>query len=284
MFLSGMDDNPDLDLEEMVARIFDNYPSEFREYWGLDSREAPEGLDVDEWLRYKELDLLARKVASLGSSLARPGKLKEQDLRAPIRMRNEAYEARKTLSELHRLVAEQHPEDPKLREALRNLRIEEDVEYRFLLASLQLYLADHLVSPADLASRVVSLTQFACRVKSPRATKYLSRVSRCYIYGMIAEMALMTRATLEAVLHDRIPEEQVRAIQGVASNRRVGLGDYIAAASRTILDDQAGKAATLIKRAGDDAIHVDYELTADPETILEALVAVLTSIEKQEKM
>lgn len=278
-FLSGIDDNPELDLDAALFGAFDNFPSDFRRYWGLGASHAPQGIDPTEWERHQELDRLAKRMAELAASLVRPRKLREEDLTAPGELRSAAAHVRQIFNEmLIEIEATQPPNAEELSGLLRGLRTSEEAEYEFFLACLQLYLSPYLVWPRELAERVVDLTRYAKRVKGDRARQYLSRVSRCYIYGMTAELAVMSRAVLEALLEDAIPEEQVKSIRRIPSNRRVGLSDYIAVAAGTLLPADAVSSARRVKQCGDDAAHVSADLVGDPKDVLEDLVVVLAAI------
>ena len=138
MYLSGIDENPELDLQELMDRIFDNYPHEFRQFWGLDAEHPPDDLDPDKWERYRDLDSLARRVTALAAVMVRPAKLPDAKLHAPRVMRQEAHEARRSLREFIQRVQAEHPDDRDLLRAVLDIRILEDVEYRFFTACLQL--------------------------------------------------------------------------------------------------------------------------------------------------
>lgn len=278
-YLSGIDDDPQLDLEELINRVFDNYPDEFRTYWGLDADHAPEGIEPDEWERRQELDRLSRKVGALAGTLIRP-KIPDAQLGRPIELREAAQHSRQFLKDLiEKLRSERSEKHDELIEILSDVRARDDVDYSFFLACLQLYLSSYLIWPRMLAERVVNLTRFAARVRGGRAIQYLGRVSRCYLYGMHAELAVMSRAVLEASLEEVITEEQVRTVRRIPSNRRVGLADYIEVARGTILSDDAAEAASKLKQDGDDAIHLSAESVGDPNAVLENLVVVLRTLE-----
>ena len=281
MYLSGIDDYPELDLQEMIDRAFDNYPDEFREYWHLDDKEPPEELEDEQWERFKDHDRLARKVAGLAACLVRPQRLRDHDLATPIRLREQATESESSFKKIIELVREKYPNDAQLISSLSEIRVYEQIEYKFFRAALQLYLAEYLIWPKDLADRVIELTKFAVRVKNPRARQYLGRVSRCYIYGMTPELAVMGRATVEVVLEDLLPEEQVRTISGLPANARVGLQAYIQLADGTVLTKEAAAAARRLKERGDDAVHVTTELTVDADEVIRDLVEVLMCYERR---
>jgi hypothetical protein len=284
MYFSGIDDYPELDLEEMFNRVFDNYPSEFRDYWGLDGEHSPRDIDADTWDRYRDLDKLALRVSELAGALVRPPKIKEEDLGAPVSMRAAAERVRSMLADFRKqLEAERPPNYDEISRILSVLILKEEAEYQFFRAALQLYLSPFLVWPKDLAERVVQLTRYARRVKSERARQYLSRVSRCYIYGMTAELAVMARAVLGALVEEAISEDQVRASRGLSKRERVGLSAYLAVADGTLLSREGVTAAKKIKQFGDDAAHVSTELVDDPDAILEELVLVLEDFEKHQR-
>jgi hypothetical protein len=194
-------------------------------------------------------------------------------------MREAAASARILMRNLVDTIRTEDPDNKALLNIVYQIRFAEDVQYKFFLACLQLYLSDYLVWPGALAERVVDLTQYAARVRSARAVQYLARVSRCYLYGMVAELAVMSRATLQAILEDAIPEDHVRSLRRIPKHLRVGLADYIEVASGTLLSETAAAAAWKIKQIGDDAAHVSAEMVKDATIILDNLVVVLKAIE-----
>lgn len=279
MYLSDIDQYPEVDLEGLMGNVIDTFPDEFRDYWGLDSEHVPEHLDVDTWERCRELDNLARRVSVLAAALVRPSKLRENDLHAPLELRTAAREGRAILTRLVNKILAEYPDDHDLRMKLHDLRVAEDVDYKFFHASLQLWLSDYLVGPGVLADAVVQLTRYVARVRSQRAIQYLSRVSRCYLYDMTPELAVMSRGALEALLEEALPEDQVRAVRGIPKHLRVGLADYIEVASGTILSDSAATAARRVKQYGDDTVHFSTEAVGSADEILRQLVTVLEGIQ-----
>jgi hypothetical protein len=282
MYFSGIDQNPDLDLQDQIDNVFDQYPHEFRDFWGLDSTVTPGNLDADDWEARKDLSRLAKRISAVAVTLARPAKLPEGDLQAPAHLRAAAEEAGKHISDLLEQLTSQLPDRADEIAALfSRLRLEEDARYRFFLACLQLELSAFLVDPRDLAERTVELSQYVSRVRGERAIQYLARVSRCYLYGMNAELAVMARSALEALLDHEIPEAQVRAVRRLSSNQRTGLTDYIQVAQGTLLTGDAIRAAWKVKQLGDDAVHVSTETVGDPHEVLENLVLVLKCLESR---
>lgn len=193
-------------------------------------------------------------------------------------VRTSAAEAQGRLRQIIEDFRTRWPNAHGLISRLWDLQQEEQADYRFLRASLQLYLSSYLLWPRKLAERVIALTQYASRVRAGRARQYLSRVSRCYLYGMVPELAVMARAALHAVLEDCIEEEQVRRIQDVPKHRRVGLADYIEVARDTLLSEDATESAGKVKDFGDAAAHYSPETVASADEILEHLVVVLNAI------
>jgi len=101
MYESDIDAYPELTLDHLVSRVFDYYPDEFREYWGLDAEHAPDHLEADKWIRYKHLDRLAKRIAELAKTLVRPGKLPDADLHAPRELREAADRGRRRAPRTH---------------------------------------------------------------------------------------------------------------------------------------------------------------------------------------
>lgn len=278
MYSSGIDRMPSLDLDGVFWMGFDDYPEDFRRYWGLDSKHAPEHLDPDDWDRYRRLDEVARRIAALATSLARPPKLPDEVLATPKRLDEGVARGRARMNELIDKVSSGNPDLIRILSSFPTLRPPEERDRRFFYAALQLHLAGFVVWPRSLAEKVTTLTGFAVRVDSHRAREFLGRVSRCYLYGMDAELAVMARASLEAVLEERLDEQEVRKMRRIPKHLRVGLADLIAVADGTILSTEGAAAARKLKQVGDEAVHVSSQMAAKPEETLANLTVVLTDI------
>jgi hypothetical protein len=135
-------------------------------------------------------------------------------------------------------------------------------------------------SPGLLARRCLELLDHLVRCKGLRAREYLSRVAACYVRGMRPEMAVMSRAVLEAALEDLDLEERVASIREVKGKRYDSLTDWIDAASAAGAIDEEGRlAAETVRDAGDTAAHKAPGLVPPEAEVLQALKTVLEQVE-----
>ena len=72
MFERMIHEHPPMTYEDAEAVVWDNYPEDFRTYWGLDGHEAREHLDEDTWRTYRSMGQLVERLASGASQLIRP--------------------------------------------------------------------------------------------------------------------------------------------------------------------------------------------------------------------
>ena len=110
----------------------------------------------------------------------------------------------------------------------------------------------------------------------------------CYVRDMRPEMAVMSRAVMEAALEDIEAVEgrlvANRKVQGKMRKRYPGLGDWIQAATDVgALDEEGRKAAGEVKDAGDKAIHNVPQQAPDAGVVLENLRLVLMQLERFQK-
>jgi hypothetical protein len=139
----------------------------------------------------------------------------------------------------------------------------------------------HVETDRMLLRKVEVLLRHVRTSAGERTSSYLAAVSRCYLLGLVPEMAVMARAVMESALEERIEEESVRARVG-PDRGRVGLGQYIEYAfAEGIFDHATREAAKRLKSKGDDAIHSAPGLEGSGEGILDDLHRVLDALDRQ---
>lgn len=274
------DSNPD----DLLLSIFDNFPQEFSDYWGLNSEFAPEDVDPDEWEELKKLERLARRLTPIAATLTRPPRLPDAELNRPRALLEDHESSRTMLQGILDRVKEEQGTDSELWRALLMLETVEQRRYRFFLTCLQIHVAPaFMVWPGQVAENVVGLTRYVTRVRSGLALQYLARVSLCYLRDMPAELAVMARAALASLLEGAIDLDVLRRDRQMRAGARVGLEVMLdEARRREWLSADGFRAAQKVKEAGDDAAHVSPQLLENCDVVMEHLVVVLAELEARE--
>jgi hypothetical protein len=258
------------------------YRDDFLAYWGLTASEPPDELDKDKWLEYRRLYGIAGQIADAARTLLRRKGLGPHNLSLPQRLAEEAggrqriidellNQARQLLGhadylELWQQLMPGDPQDPRTKHYVFRNALQLEV--------IRLFPYD----PNQMAERLIRLTAYLVRYSNERTAAYLVRVAHCYAIDLKTELAAMARAVLDTALQDYIDDEAVR--------REIIIGRYVTldarlqyCRSKGILTRDALAAADLVKKSGDDAIHMAPGLEADPNRVLESLAVVLQALD-----
>ena len=273
--------------DDAHATVDDEFPDAWATFWGVTKATAPEDIDPDMWEEVKQLHSLAKRLVGAAAELSR-AKLPEGKRTLPKLLRMEADSERSARLELLDSIRSQldpdalrSPEWGQVEAFLRWEEGEAGYKERLFQTAVQIHAFPRFgCSPGAVAHRCLELLDFLVRSKGLRAREYLGRVAACYIRGMHAEMAVMSRAVLESALKDLDIEVRVEEIRRVKGKRHDSLTDWIDAASGAGALDEAGRlAAGTVRDAGDDAIHKALTLVPPAREVLEALRLVLEQIE-----
>jgi hypothetical protein len=131
-----------------------------------------------------------------------------------------------------------------------------------------------------VATRLTKLADCRVQARTDRTQRYLTLVARCYLHGLLPELAAVSRAAMEACLDDVAPDEAVIAKLGRARpGGRVTLGARLEFCRATgLLDGPTFKAAELVANAGNDVLHQTDAIAPPADDVLDALVNVLNSL------
>ena len=184
--------DPSTYLTDTLAVVAQSWVEGFREYYGLDAAEPPEGIERGDWQVFKGLDRFAAKIAQASKSLERD----EADI-----------------GETLRILKQEH-----------GLDLAGD---EFFRQALEAHFAEDLEDEVDkMSQRGLQLIRYLVRVRHERARAYLARVGACYLRGLEAETVLMCGAVLDAALQEEVEDEVVRA-SGVRCGKYVSMGNRI---------------------------------------------------------
>jgi hypothetical protein len=264
-YLGWVEEHPFTSLDDEFDSILCDFAQEWADYWGIGEDHAPDHLDVEDWETANEMVVQARRICDAAVALSRRG-LPDQLRGLPEVLQSEAEaesRARKEALEEARRVL-----DPEFMESETWKRIEWQLRWlpgeakaRRLLfeAAPQLYLFEAFGQmPETLTRRTFELLAYLVRAKDITTREYLRRVALCYIRDMTPELAVMSRAVMEAAMRaeELGLEARVEANLRTGGKRHPVLADWIQAASdEGLLDVDARMAAERLKNHGNDAIH-----------------------------
>ena len=254
-------------LSGMLWAYVDVYWNEYREYWELvgstednsfsdDQRELHRGLDrIGEAMR--------RTIRSLSPDAASVATVNQFFQVLGIELNADPANAAKTLRTMHK--------QPIVRDCL--------------AISLALEAVDTLLPAAEgRAAELVAL--IASRQMSHRASAYLERATKLYLWGFDPECVIMCRSVLEAALSSRLAtflaqDEAAPTLDklvAIAGERGV-LPGYKKALNRRRWNADRGSLledADNIRRAGNHLIHDLPDLTIAPTAVADSATAVRT--------
>jgi len=271
---------------EVLERVALEFPRNWRVYHGVEKSDSMLVGDRDA----RQLMSVAHRLLNAAAVLSRR-KLPEETRVFAENLKGRAAEERRSREAvrgvLARLGEEMGPEhQDSLQELMRrfaDLGPAED-EYRVFRTFLEIDAFarfGHL--PGELADRTVQLLEFLVKTESPAAHRYLERVARCFVLGLGAELAVMSRSVLESALHSLDLESLVDRRRAAQGGGHSSLVDWIeAATSAGLLDERANKAAHFVRQAGNDAVHAAAGVEAAPEEILSSLVLVFEAMDRGE--
>lgn len=270
MFFEDMiKEDPTLSYADAEAVVWDNYPHDFRAFWGMDQHEPPEHLDGDTWREYRSAAQLVERLAQGASQLVRPRKTTDEKIAQYPWLIEEADRMRTAVIAMMEENPEIFPRDMwwKVFELLSALGNPEG-KRRFMSACMQLEVVRlYPENTEEKAERLFALVTYLTRKPSQRCREYLPRVAECYVRGLDVELAVMARAVLEAALQDEFPDER-------NLERRIQI-----AVSRGLFQSDAFDAANRLRTAGNAAAHADLSLKVDPDAVMGDLFNCLTAMD-----
>ena len=250
--------DPTYSLDSAYDMLLNDYPHDFRSYWGLEQGSDPDHLDAADQAEYRRLSQLTTKLAQGASLLVRPPKLREDDIRQMAWIEEEAETLRERLREtleqaknrlphdvwwqVYWATRPQGPGDPR-------------VKQEFMEICMQLEAAELFPAwPGDIAKRLFHLVALVLENPTRRTREFLPRVAECYVRDMKAELAVMARAVLDVALKEVFPDEEVRHRVGAGKDVVLERRIQCAAAFGTF-DGEIFNAADQIRKAGNLMAH-----------------------------
>ncbi len=288
-----LQDHPYWTFDAAVGTPVDEFPSEWKRFWGIGEAECPEYLEPGEWEVANEMYDVGRRLVHVVSHFGEkglPNELRTLPAFLATEAQSESMSRKEVATQLRKGLAPDQLATQFWSDLLYFLEWEEgetEARHKLLRTAVEIAAFPRFgCSPGTVATRIMDLLDFMVTTRGNAAREYLQRVAECYVRDMRPETAVMSRAVLEAVLRiDEIEERAAeRLVQGGNRKRYPGLVDWIRAAFELgALDARGKQAAEAVKTAGDDAIHNVPQQAPEGRVVLENLRAVLNQIARFEK-
>jgi hypothetical protein len=111
-----------------------------------------------------------------------------------------------------------------------------------------------------------------------RATAFLERVSRCYLFGFDAECVVMCRSVLDAEFEAQVPREYCEDKLGDKEGKYTLSDMILVAKDRAIISPEIATTAHNIRKLGNDAVHKWPESKKDAADVIRNTLQVLTAL------
>jgi hypothetical protein len=258
-----------------------DFRQDFARRWGLEAKEPPEHLELDDWLRAKKTCGLAAQIAEVAATLLARKGLGHGGLSVASELERQAAEYQEKVDRLLSLI-EQNLGTSAWSQLYRALLPSElsDPRTEANVFKNAFELETARIFPYDLqriAKRLHALIGFLVQHHNARTSAYLGRVAACYSLGLRTEFVVMARAVLDTALQEAFEDDLIRTTVGAGSE--VGLERRITyCESEGVFDRDTGAAARRVKKAGDDAVHFSPGLEPESDAILQDLVRCLTAL------
>ena len=227
---------PEDNLASWLSTFVDNYEAEFEEYWDLGGEAPSVGADAADWELGRVLDQIGKDlVASVHV----------------LRLHPEVVER----------IALVNPGDPEVaaaKELSTNV-----VAYDRLEIELARQSVDRLFDAKERAFHLLGLlAKFA---PSERASAYLDRTTRLYLWGFDEEVAILCRATLEASLEERVSDADLASCGFSRGRYGYTVHQYIVGAETLgLVPEGFAELANEVRDAGNRAVHAAPGLGQKP--------------------
>ncbi|MFC1499970.1 hypothetical protein ACFL6T_03005 [Candidatus Zixiibacteriota bacterium] len=265
----------------LMGTVID-YQESFSEYWALNSDSPPEFLTDVEWEEFKSLHVLSKELMEAAILLTNTSHLSDDEIAHLDDLKEKFLQEQAPLDNLYEQFQVNFPENREkiIRDPDSWYPDEDTTKFWFLESCLELEAVDQFyIEPMDIIRRVQTLLRYLVDNPGSLYKKYLSRVSRCYLYDMHPEFAVMCRAALESAICQIAEDDEIKGVIG--DRRCVTLTDRINyCISKEIFNEEEEAAARLVKSSGDNAIHSSPTLKIDPDEILAGLTKSLNALQK----
>jgi len=277
------------DLSINLETQVDLYEQDRERYWNEKSEEIPLA-DV----LYDQAERFAKTILSNTEQMVSTEQL-DDDVRALDRELVEIHKWETTINQgLKEIWESEDSFENKKRRMLELLHQrpsdaqEDNSSLRLVWERLHIKVAWDAVSKIkEGADKMLKLYRLVLKDSPSKATQsFLSRLSRCYVWGFDPECIILCRSIIDAAFRDSIDDEICKR-QGQYSTNSKGeyyftLSNRIKAAFKEgIIDRRAKDMAFRIKERGDKAVHYQPDITKQVwETIYDTVV-VLEKITQQ---
>jgi len=167
---------------------------------------------------------------------------------------------------------------------------EAEMRLRLVWENIWIKLLDFLTreKASKACARLWALSQLVVRADpSPKTRRFLSLVSRCYIYGLDGPCLIVCRGVLDTAFDkEAVPDDVCEKHRGKREDRehKYGLADRIISANcEGIISREIKHRALDVKDRGDDAVHAAQFAKRDVLDTIQDTLAVLQALDKNRR-
>lgn len=131
------------------------------------------------------------------------------------------------------------------------------------------------------ANRTLRLMQLVVAANPSEATmRFLKRVSRCYVYGLDAECAILCRGAMDTAFKSAVPDSLLQRLNmQPGANYGYTLAQRIRAAREAnVIDPDEAKAAGRVNGTATAAAHANPEIEADCFTLVQDVMRLIQKL------
>lgn len=277
-------------LLHQLESIIDLYEQDRESYWSEKVDESSYGLDS---LIYEQVDKFTQAVLKHTAELVETEQLDAnlQDIDLELKEASTHYED--FVHELNRIVKSDQPVEEIRKQCVNLLREAPpkfpDEDENGLLRMIGEKLCASLAWEAmniveDGTRRILKLYILVIKTAPSKTTQsFLSRLSRCFVWGFDPECIILCRSAIDAAFRDVVDDEICRKYEILPRSYEFTLSSRIQAAFKEgIIDNRIRNAAYRVKNRGDKAVHYQPDLGEDVWQVIRDTLSVLQRITKQQ--
>lgn len=142
----------------------------------------------------------------------------------------------------------------------------EDSSLRLVWEKLAINISGDAISRIETGTnRMLQLHSLELQMRPAKPIQqFLTRLSRCYVWGFDPECIIMCRSVLDTAFREKVPDEMCGKALGTRINHQesFALSDRITVACKyTYISEEAKKLATQVRVRGNKAVHYQPDLS-----------------------
>jgi hypothetical protein len=266
-----------------------NWQDEREQYWAGLLEEAPSALadviydqaerfatavltNTEQLLSTEQLDDDLRTLDGAASAMKEWEHMYNREAKEIMDSKESWDNKGKRLADLFR----QRPPDAK----------DENSPLRLVWERLCIQMAESAVAKIETgADRIVQLYRLVLQSSPSVSTRaFLSRLSRCYIFGFDCECVILCRSVIDTAFRKKVSDQICERHLGKRRRCQFTLTDRIHAAWKEgILDNKMKDIVVAVKQRGDKAVHYQPDITKDVWQTIRDTVIVLEKLHQNRR-